>query len=55
MYDLKTAQINMLCCLIQELMIYEFELGHNATEATKNICCAKGDGAVDHSIETRWP
>ena len=27
-------------------MLYEFELGHNGTEATKNICCMKGDGAM---------
>ena len=32
---------------------YEFELGHNATEANKNICCTKGEGAVDHSTVTR--
>ena len=36
-----------------ELLLYEFELGHNATKATKNICCAK-DHAFVHSTETRW-
>ena len=30
-------------------MLYEFELGHNAMEATKNMCCAKGESTV-----TRW-
>ena len=30
-------------------MFYEFEMGHNIMEATKNISCAKGEGAVDHS------
>ena len=30
-------------------MLYEFNLNHNAVEATQNICCAKGDDAVDHS------
>ena len=35
-------------------MIYEFELDHNAMEATKNICRTKADGTVDHSIVTRW-
>ena len=27
----------------------EFELVHNAAKTTKNICCAKGEGAVDLS------
>ena len=40
--------------LIWELMIYEFKLDYNTTETTKNICCARGEGAVDHSIVTRW-
>ena len=31
-------------------MLYEFELGYDAVEATKNICLAKGKGAVDQSI-----
>ena len=35
-------------------MLYESKLGHNIVEATKNICCAKGEGAVDHSTITRW-
>ena len=51
--NLKGAQINIQCNLIQELMLYKFKLVHNATEATKNICCAKGKGAVDHSSVTR--
>ena len=29
--------------------LYEFELGHNAMEATKIICCVTGEGGVDHS------
>ena len=33
--------------LIQKIMSYEFELGNNAAEATKNICCAKGEKTVD--------
>ena len=37
----------MQCSLIQELMLYMFERGHSTTEATKNICCAKGEGAVN--------
>ena len=35
-------------------MLYKFKLGHNATEATKNICSAKGEGTVDHSTVNRW-
>ena len=35
-------------------MPYNFELGHNAAEATKNICCAKGRSAVGHSTVTKW-
>ena len=30
------------------------KLSHNATEATKNICGAKDEGAVDHYTVTRW-
>ena len=41
--------------LIRELMLYDFEQCHNgATEASKKICRAKGEDAVDHSIVTRW-
>ena len=40
--------------IIQQLMIYEFELKHNTTEANKTICCAKDEGAVDSSTVTRW-
>ena len=29
-----------------ELMFYKFELGYNAVEAMKNICCAKSKGTV---------
>ena len=35
-------------------MLYEFELGHNTTEATKNIYCVKGESAVDHNTVNRW-
>ena len=38
----------------QELMVYKFELGHNAAEATKNICCVNDEGAVDLSTVTKW-
>ena len=39
--DLKATQMNMQFSLIEELMFYEFKLGHNVMEVTKNICCAK--------------
>ena len=32
---------------------YWFELSHNVAESTKNICCVKGEGAVDHNRVTR--
>ena len=35
-------------------MLYEFELSHNAAEATKNIFCEKSEGAVDYSTVSRW-
>ena len=39
--------------LTQELMLYEFDLDHNAAKTHKNICCAKDEGAIDYSIVTR--
>ena len=53
-WDLKDTLMNVQSCLIRELMLYEFRLNHNVIEATKNICRAKDDGAVDHSTVTRW-
>ena len=47
--DLKAAQMNMQYSLIQELMLYKFKLGHNAMEATKNICCMQDESSVHHS------
>ena len=53
MYDLKAAQGNVQCSLIKKLrervrehmmtmmILYEFKLGHNAAETTKNICSMK--------------
>ena len=45
--------MNVQHILIQELMLYEFELGYNAVEATRHICCANDEGTVDHSQVTR--
>ena len=39
---------------IQELLLFEFEVGYNTTEANRNICCVKGEGGVDGSIENKW-
>ena len=46
--DMKTTKLNIQCCLIKQLRLCKFELGHNATEATKTICCTKGAVAVDN-------
>ena len=35
-------------------MFYEFELGHKAAEASKNICCAWGESALDHTRVMKW-
>ena len=54
MSDLKAVnQMSMQHCLIWELMLYEFKLGHNAIEAAKIIFCMKGEGSVNHSTVTR--
>ena len=48
MCDLKATQINVQCNLIMGIILYEFELGHNTTDITYNICSVKSDGAVHH-------
>ena len=35
-------------------MVYEFELGQNAVEISKNIGCVRHKNEVDHSTVTRW-
>ena len=45
--DLKAAPMNVYRSLIWELTFYVFEL----VEATKNICGAKVEGAIDHRNE----
>ena len=42
MWNLKAAQMNLQHSLIWEIILNEFELGHNTVEETKNICCVKG-------------
>ena len=51
--NLKATQINVQCRLIQELILYKFEVGQKVTEATKNICFMKVEGVVDQSSATR--
>ena len=53
MFDLKASQINEQHSLIQKLMFYKFKLGHNAAEATENICCMKSEDEVDHNTVTK--
>ena len=53
-HDLKTAQKNIHYSLIQELTLYEFKLGCNVAEETKNICYTNGEGAVYYWTVSRW-
>ena len=46
--------MNMQYSLIQKLMIYGFQPGHNAMETIKNICCVKVEGPVNHTTLTKW-
>ena len=41
MLDLKATLMNVQRSPFQELMLYIFKLGHNASEAAKIICCVK--------------
>ena len=50
---LKATQVNVQHRIIQEHLLYKFELGYHATEVTKNIYCVKGEGAVHYSTITR--
>ena len=54
MCNFKASQMNLQCSLIWKLIFNELEVDHNAVEATKNICCAKDEDAVNHSAVTRW-
>ena len=51
--DLKATQKNVQCSIIQELMLYKFELIHNVAEANKNICHAKHKETVNQSTSSR--
>ena len=52
MCDLKAIQMNIQLSLIWEIILYKFKLGYNTQKTTKNIFCAKGEGAVDCSTVT---
>ena len=54
MCDLKVVQMSIQYSLIQELMIYKFELSHNSIETTKRVCFVKGEGTVHQSTVTKW-
>ena len=50
---LKAAQMDVKCCLIQKIILYEFDLGQIDAEATRNTCLGKGEYPVNHML-TRW-
>ena len=52
--DVEAAQMNDQHSLIWKIVLYNFELGYNAAEVTKDICFAKNEGKVDRSTVTRW-
>lgn len=41
-------------CLIREILLYEFQLGHNVAEAIRNIHKAKGEAALKKSVAYEW-
>ena len=51
--DLNAAQMNVQLSLIQKLLFYEFEMGHNVMEVTKNIFCEEYKSTIDHRIAAR--
>ena len=49
--DLKAPQMNVQHCLVQELVLYEFELGHNTKEANKTFVMQK---EKEQLIKVQW-
>lgn len=39
---------------VRQRMFHEFQLGHNAATACRNICAAMGDKAVAESTVRKW-
>ena len=50
MCDMKAAQMDVQSSSIEELILYKCKLGHNITEATKYLSCAKGEDTADHKM-----
>ena len=40
-FDLKATQMNGQCSLIQEIMLYDFDMDH-VCKSKQKICCVKG-------------
>ena len=38
----------------REFLLYEYQLGNNAVITVRNICVAKGQGAVSNVTAKRW-
>ena len=51
---MKAAQMSVQRCLNREIVLYEFDLGHNVPEGTKNLFCTKGEVTVDHNTVIGW-
>ena len=39
---------------IRHCLLYEYQLGHSASEAARNICLAIGSGAMSTTTACRW-
>jgi [histone H3]-lysine36 N-dimethyltransferase SETMAR len=39
---------------IRHCLLYEYQLGNNPTEATRNICCAIGEASISQPTASRW-
>ena len=52
--NFKATQMNVKHSLIQEIMFYEFKLGHNTTEAAKNISCVKCEENCNKIVQEIW-
>jgi histone-lysine N-methyltransferase SETMAR len=48
------SKINLSHREIRVLLLHEFRLGHNATEAASNICATMGQGLVSTRTAQRW-
>ena len=39
---------------IRHILLFEYQVGHNASEAVRNICYIMGNGAVSKATACRW-